>query len=137
MNLAPALTAPIEIQLHLASVVPAAFIGLWLIMFSIKGKTAHRILGYAYLVLMTVTAISAIFITSAGDFPRLFGFSPIHLFIPLTLFGVVGGLLAARKHDAARHKRAMLGMFIGAIVIAGALTFTPGRVMYNIFLAGG
>ncbi len=27
----------------------------------------------------------------------------------------------------------MLGTFIGGILIAGGLTFLPGRVMYNVF----
>jgi uncharacterized membrane protein len=135
MTLAPALTAPFAIQLHLLTVLPAFVIGLWLILFSTKGKMAHRTFGWIYLVLMTVTAITTLFIHSSGA-PGLFGFSFIHLFVPLTLYGVVGGLIAARKHDMPGHRRAMLGMFIGAMVIAGALTFLPGRIMNQIVTGG-
>ena len=132
MNLAPALTAPLEIQIHLASILPAALIGLWLLMFSVKGKRAHRVLGYTYLVLMSIAAFTAYFIRSSADQ----SFSWIHLFIPLTLYGVVGGLYAARTHNVARHKRAMVGLFIGAMVLAGGFTLLPGRLMHTL-LAGG
>ncbi len=135
MTLEPALAAPLPIQIHLLTVLPAFVIGLWLILFSTKGKLAHRTFGYIYLVLMTVTATTTVFIhgNPNGSF---YGFSWIHLFIPLTINGVVGGLLAVRKHNIARHKRAMLGLFIGAIVIAGALTFLPGRIMNQIVMGG-
>jgi uncharacterized membrane protein len=135
MTLNPALTAPFAVQLHLLTVLPAFVIGLWLILFSTKGKMAHRTFGYIYLALMTITAITALFIHSSGA-PGLFGFSFIHLFVPLTIYGVVGGLWAARKHDMKGHRNAMLGMFIGALVIAGALTFLPGRIMNQIVTGG-
>lgn len=135
MNLQPALAAPIAVQLHLLTVLPAFLIGIWLIAFSAKGKIAHRTWGYAYLALMLLTAIATLFIRSAESAQSI-GFSWIHLFVPLTLFGVVGGLVAARKHDHSGHKRAMIGLFIGGLVVAGALTFLPGRIMNQIVTGG-
>jgi len=58
--------APVAIQVHLATVLPAFAIGTWQIFFSVKGSPVHRALGYAYLALMTVTAIAAFFIRSVG-----------------------------------------------------------------------
>src|SRR5262245_34358826 len=39
---------------------------------------------------------------------------------------------ACRGHNADRHRRAMLGIFTGAMVIAGAFTFLPGRIMHAV-----
>jgi len=39
-------------------------------------------------------------------------------------------VLHARRHSVDRHRRAMIGIFTGALVIAGAFTFLPGRIMH-------
>jgi uncharacterized membrane protein len=134
MNLSPLLEASFAIQLHVATVVPAFIIGTWQIFFSAKGSPRHRMAGYTYLILMTVTSISSLFIKTImpADGP-FFGFSPIHLLVPVTLAGVVGALYYARRGDIARHKRAMISTYVGAILIAGAFTFMPGRIMHAIF----
>lgn len=131
MNLAPVFNAPLAVQIHLLTVVPAFFIGAWLILFSVKGKTLHRALGYAYLSLMTVTAIAALFIRETNP-NGPFGFSLIHLFVPLTLFGVVGAVVHARRHNVVRHRGTMFGLYFGGLLIAGALAFAPGRIMQQI-----
>jgi uncharacterized membrane protein len=33
------------------------------------------------------------------------------------------------------HRRAMTGMFVGGLIVAGALTFLPGRLMWAIFFS--
>jgi uncharacterized membrane protein len=38
----------------------------------------------------------------------------------------------ARRHRVTAHKRAMILLFAGALVIAGAFTFIPGRIMYAV-----
>jgi len=129
MNFGLVLAAPLAVQIHVATVLPALVIGTWLILFSVKGAMAHRILGVSYLVLMTVTAISSLFIHEIN----VGGLSPIHLFIPATLFGVLAGVSAARHGDIVRHKRAMLGLYVGGLLIAGVLTFAPGRLMHRLF----
>jgi uncharacterized membrane protein len=40
--------------------------------------------------------------------------------------------LRARRHDVDGHRKRMLGLFFGALVIAGAFTFVPGRIMYKV-----
>jgi uncharacterized membrane protein len=35
-------------------------------------------------------------------------------------------------HNIALHKRAMLGVYIGGLLIAGTLAFLPGRIMHQI-----
>jgi uncharacterized membrane protein len=133
MNFEPILNAPLAVQIHLATVVPAFAIGTWQIFFSTKGAPYHRFFGYIYLVLMSVTAIAALFISELMPGGPFFGFSPVHLFVPLTLFGVVGALRGAWTHNIPMHRGAMIGTYVGGILIAGGLTFLPGRVMYNVF----
>jgi uncharacterized membrane protein len=133
VNFEPILNAPLPIQIHLATVVPAFAIGTWQIFFSTKGAPYHRALGYVYLTLMSITAIAALFIHEIMAGGPFFGFSPIHLFVPLTLFGVVGALRGAWTHNIAMHRGAMIGTYVGGILIAGGLTFLPGRVLYNVF----
>lgn len=129
MNLAPIAAAPLAIQIHLATVLPAFAIGSWLIFGSTKGSTTHRVLGATYLALMTVTAASTVFIRSI--WPG--SLSPVHLFIPLTLYGVFGALWNVRRGNIKGHRSAMLGLYIGGILIAGAFTLLPGRLMHRVF----
>jgi len=129
VNLAPVFAAPPAVLLHLVTVVPAAVVGAWLILASRKGAAWHRRMGYAFLALMTVTAISAVFVREVNDG----GFSWIHLLVPLTLAGIVGGLVAARRHDVGRHRSVMLSLYLGALAVAGAFTLLPGRLLYRVF----
>lgn len=128
INLEPLLSASLAIQLHFIAVVPAFFLGT-LQLFLPKGTSLHRITGYLFMLLMVLTAIAAFFI------PSFMGgrFSFIHLFIPLTLITVPRGLTAARNGNVKAHRNAMIGLYVGALGIAGLLAFGPGRVMNEMF----
>jgi uncharacterized membrane protein len=129
MNFASIAEAPLAIKIHLATVIPAFVIGSWLIFFSTKGAPWHRALGTLYLALMTVTAIAAFFIRSI--IPG--SLSPVHLFIPLTLFGVFGALWNIKRGNIRGHRNAMLGLYFGGILIAGGFTLLPGRLLQHVF----
>ena len=135
MSLAPLLAAPLAVQLHVATVVPAALLGGWLIWASRKGSVAHRALGTAYLLLMTVTSLTAVFI-GASVFPLLhlgrFALGPVHLFVVLTLSGVWNAVQGLRVGDFRRHGRAVRGTYFGGLMIAGAFTLLPGRIMHAV-----
>jgi uncharacterized membrane protein len=128
MNIGVILEAPLAIQIHLATVLPAFVIGTWQIFFSTKGARMHRALGFIYLGLMTITAVAAFFIRSVGHG----SLSPIHLFIPLTFFGVFGALWWVHRGHIEGHRRAMLGLYFGGMLVAGGLAFLPGRIMYRL-----
>ena len=129
MNLGLVAHAPLAVQIHMATVIPAFFIGTWQLFFSTKGAWLHRWLGVLYLVLMSITAVTTLFVhvVNPGHF------SLIHLFIPLTLFAVVRTIMALRRGDIRAHKRSMIALYVGALLIAGAFTFLPGRMMHQIF----
>lgn len=130
--------SPPEIQIHWATAVIAFFLGL--VIFSLpKGTRMHKALGWTYVVMMLTTATAAIFIRSyadeVGGMMTFMGFSPIHIFVPVTFFGIGGALIAIRSKNVKAHKRHMIGTFIGAVIIAGVFTFIPGRRMWAMFLA--
>jgi uncharacterized membrane protein len=130
MTLAPLLHASLPIRIHVATVLPAFAIGTYQIFLSRKGAPLHRALGYVYLTLMTITSIAALFVQTLMPNGPFFGFSPIHLFVPLTLFGVVGALRGAWTHNIALHRASMIGVYVGGLLIAGSLTLLPGRLMH-------
>ena len=136
MTLAPLLHASVPIKIHVATVLPAFLIGTYQIFLSHKGAPIHRVLGYAYLALMTITAIAALFVQSLMPSGPFFGFSPIHLFVPLVLYGVYGALRGAWTHNVMMHRRAMISVYVGGILIAGTLAFLPGRVMHAVVFGG-
>ena len=125
MNFTPIVEAPLAIQVHLATIIPV-FLGTWQIFFSLKGALAHRVIGAAYLALMTITATAAIFIPRGR-------ISFFYIFVVLTYFSVFRAIWFLRKKNIAGHKRAMVGLYVGGLLIAGGLTFLPGRMMYRLF----
>jgi len=132
MTLEPLLHAPLAVQVHVATVVPAFLIGTFQIFVSRKGAPVHRALGYLYLVLMSITAITTLFVHQLMPHSPFWGLSPIHLLVPLTLFSVIGALRGAWTHNIAMHKRSMIGLYVGGMLIAGTLTFLPGRIMHAV-----
>jgi uncharacterized membrane protein len=59
-------------------------------------------------------------------------FSFIHIISIVTLITLPLGVLHARRGRVRRHAIAMIGLFIGAMVIAGAFTLMPGRIMHRV-----
>jgi len=124
-----------QIQLHWVFATGAFFLGL-LILARKKGTGAHVVLGRVWVGAMVVVALSALFISEiapSDSIPTMFGFSPIHLFVPFTFVMLYFGVLSARQKNFKRHKGIMLGTFFGSLVIAGAFTFAPGRHMHTLF----
>jgi uncharacterized membrane protein len=136
LTLAPLLAAPVAVQFHVATVVPAALIGSWQIFLSRKGSPSHRLLGFIYIVLMSVTALSTLWVHQLMPKGPFFGLSPIHLLIPVVFVGFYNALRGAVTHNTARHRYAMLSVYVGGILVAGGLTLMPGRIMHAVVFGG-
>ncbi|WGR92059.1 DUF2306 domain-containing protein [Bradyrhizobium sp. ISRA443] len=130
MSLAPLLDAAPAIPLHAFAALAAFVLGS--IQFAAqKGTLPHRTLGWIWVILMLVVALSSFWIHQI----RLMGpWSPIHLLSIFTLMMLALGVAAARTHDVRRHKFTMIGIFFGALVIAGLFTLMPGRIMHAVVL---
>jgi uncharacterized membrane protein len=116
------------IQLHLYAAIVAIVLGA-VMMTSIKGRTFHRVAGWVWVAVMLVVAGSSLFITGLNGNK----WSLIHLISGWTLIATPLGLLAARRHQVRQHRRAMIGLFYFGVLIAGALAFIPGRLLWNVF----
>jgi uncharacterized membrane protein len=129
MSLAPLLDAAPAIPLH-AFAAMAAFV-LGIVQFAApKGTLPHRTLGWIWVLLMALVAVSSFWIHQI----RLLGpWSPIHLLSIFTLVMLPLGVWRAHRHDVSKHRRTMIGIFGGALVIAGLFTLVPGRIMHAVF----
>ena len=120
--------------IHLASVVPCFLIGAWLLARR-KGTTVHKRLGRAYVVLILFTAIVTLPMPAEVG-PRLLDhFGYIHLFSVLVLVSVPAAIYSIRRGNVVAHRRNMVGVYVGGILIAGTFAFMPGRLLYGWLFA--
>ncbi len=113
---------------HAIVALAAAGLGGWQLA-ATKGTRTHRIVGWLFVVGMAYVAVSGIFISTIG----LWGpFSPIHLLIPLTLYGLWRGVRLARQGAIEAHKRQMVVVFVLALVLTGGFTLYPGRILNKV-----
>ncbi len=123
-----------QIIVHLAAALSAAILGPFALWARLSGKQRpklHRAFGYAWVTMMLVTAISAIFIHS--HFPVWWRFSWIHLFIPVTLIGLFGAFWFLAKGNINAHRKTMTRLYFGACLGAGVFTLLPGRFLGQFF----
>lgn len=117
---------------HLITVVPCVFLGAYVLLAK-KGTGIHRFLGKIYMVLMLITALITLFMPAMVGPQVLNHFGWIHLFSFLTIWTVPTAYTAIRKGNVRAHKRKMVLLYFGAILIAGGFTFAPGRYLNELF----
>src|SRR5260221_14045388 len=92
-------------------------------------RSPARTLGWIWVVLMAAVAASSFWIHQL----RLFGpWSPIHLLSILVLVLLPIAVVSAHRHRVSRHRRIMIGIFSGGLVVAGLFTLVPGRLMHAV-----
>src|SRR3982074_2585995 len=123
MNLAPLLAAPPVIQIHAFAALGAFALGA-LQLAAPKGTIPHRTIGWIWAGLMLAVVVRSFFIPTIRPWGP---FSPIPLLSLFPLAMLPRAVAHARRHAIERHRRAMLRLFVGALVIAGVFTFLPGR----------
>lgn len=130
MNLAPLLNAVPPIPLHAFAAMAALLLGV--IQFvAPKGTLPHRTLGWVWVMLMLIISVSSFWIHGNGW--RLWrSWSPIHLLSIFTPLMLLLAVTYARTHNVKGHRTTMISIFIGALVIAGAFTFVPGRIIHRV-----
>ena len=128
MSLAPLLDAAPAIPVHAVAAMSAFVLGV--VQFAApKGTLPHRTVGWIWVLLMLAVAISSFWIHEI----RLVGpWSPIHLISIFVLITVPLGVWRAHRHRVADHRRIMISVFSGALVIAGLFTLLPGRIMHAV-----
>lgn len=125
----PLLQASPAIQIHTAAAVLAAVSGI-AVLIRRKGGLTHRATGYLYVAAMSVAAASSFWITGVVEGR----YSWIHILSIVTLISMGLALYFRRKGAIRAHAINMIFPFIG-LIIAGAFTLAPGRIMHQVFLS--
>lgn len=125
-------TVPPLVWLHLGAILAATALTP-LMLLRRKGDRRHRRLGYVWSAAMLATAITSLFFHVRAPRGNLGIFtgdvSPIHILSVWVLLQVPLIVVSARRHDRLRHERAVRGMVIGALLIAGFFTFPFDRML--------
>ncbi|MDW5443366.1 DUF2306 domain-containing protein [Polaromonas sp. SM01] len=119
------------IAVHMTAAITALVIGpiaLWARRGHSQRPRLHRAFGYAWVTLILITALSAIFIR---DFklPNLAGYTPIHLLVPAALLGLFGAFRALAQGNIRRHRQRMVITYVATCLVAGAFTLLPNRYL--------
>lgn len=117
--------------IHLTLILPAFVIGTYLLL-NRKGTANHRRLGKAYMLLMLISAIITLFMPAKVGPQLLNHFGLVHGLSFLVLYSVPAAYKAAKRHDVSAHKRNMINLYFGGLIIAGAFTFMPGRFLHTL-----
>ena len=128
MSLAPLLAAPSLVQVHVAAALAAIVLGLAQFLRP-KGNGAHRLLGWCWVVLMAIVALSSIGTTGVAGPGR---FSWIHGISAITICLLAAAVVSARRGQIRKHRSSMIGLYLGALLVTGAFTLLPGRIMGRV-----
>lgn len=121
---------------HLGTITPAFFIATYLMCVK-KGTRQHRFLGRIYMGLMLFTALVSL-LMSAKVGPTLLGhFGFIHVLSLVVFYSVIKAYTAIRKGQVKAHKSHMISLYVGGLLVAGAFTLTPGRMLGNLLFGVG
>lgn len=130
MNLDIFVSAAIAIQTHIIVALIAVIAGAFQLLLK-KGTTRHRVIGWLWVFLMAAVSVSSFFIHELNVWGK---WSPIHLLSAFTLFILGVGLWAARNGRVRTHAMTMTATYILALILTGALTLLPDRMMHEMIL---
>ena len=122
------------IYVHAALALLAIPLGLY-IFITKKGTKNHKMLGRTWVTVLMIVSLTAIFIQTINPGQ----YSLIHLLIPYTIGSLIYSIWNIRKFKKTKiesykikHMHSMIGVYIGALLIAGAFTLMPGRFFHEI-----
>ena len=128
------------IYVHAFFALAAVPVGLY-IFFKKKGTKQHRFIGRVWVSFLLIVSFTALFITSPMTDtvfnPRFYSW--IHFLIRFTVGNLIYSIWSIRqfkKTKLGKHKNAhiysMVGVYFGALLVAGAFTLMPGRMFHEI-----
>jgi uncharacterized membrane protein len=120
---------PPVVYIHLFSALAALVLGT-VQLARAKGTGSHRVAGWTWAGLMLTAAFSSLWM------PAFLHLGWIHVFTLVTLVSLPIGLWQIRTGQVAKHAGTMRGLYIGGLVIAGAFTLTPGRLLGDLVWKG-
>ena len=122
------------IYAHALIALLAVPLGLY-ILITEKGTKTHKRLGRIWVAFLVIVSLTAIFIQAINPGQ----YSLIHLLIPFTLGSLIYSIWNIKKFKKTKivrykfaHMYSMIGVYVGALLIAGAFTLMPGRFFHEI-----
>jgi uncharacterized membrane protein len=115
---------------HLVTAVAALLLGI-VMLGRHKGTNDHRSLGWVWVALMGSTALASVFIRDYR-LPNLYGYTPIHGFTLLVAVLLPLAIVHIRRGNVRGHRKTMIGLYVGACVVAGLFTLLPGRFLGSL-----
>ena len=119
---------------HTAFALAAVPVGVYIFL-NKKGTARHKLAGRFWVALLTIVSMSAMPIQSINSGH----YSLIHLFIPFTIGSLMYSIWSIRRFKVTclqkyryAHMYSMIGVYVGALLIAGAFTLLPGRFLNGI-----
>jgi len=128
MQMSPIIAVHITVSLTALVIGPIA---IWARLGQTKRPLLHRAIGYGWVSMMVASAVSAVFIRDYG-LPNLWGYTPIHLLIPLTIASLANAFRALAMKEIEKHRKLMVRLYFGACVGAGIFTLLPSRYLGGI-----
>lgn len=129
MSLEPLLSAGPIVFIHVVVAMIAVFGGMQFIL--PKGTALHRTIGYIWVIAMTLTALTSFFISEIR--PWGLYFSSIHILSVVVLCSLTQAIYAIRVGKIGRHKAIMTSLYFTGVLVPGAFTFIPRRIMHEVF----
>lgn len=120
---------PPVVYVHLFAAVAAIGLGVFQLARP-KGTGPHRAIGWMWVALMATVAVSSLWI------PWFLHFTWIHVFTLVTAITLPLAIWRIRRGNVRGHASAMTWLFTGGLVIAGAFTLVPGRLLGNLLWKG-
>ena len=119
---------------HTAFALVAVPVGAYIFLTQ-KGTSRHKLAGRFWVALLTIVSMSAMPIQSINPGHH----SLIHLFVPFTIGSLIYSIWNIRRFKVTRlqkyryaHMYSMIGVYVGALLIAGAFTLLPGRFLHGV-----
>jgi len=128
MQMSPVIAVHMSAALGALATGPVA---LWARQGARPRPMLHRAFGYAWVTLMIVAAVTALFIRDR-TLPNVAGFTPIHLLVPVTLAALVRAFRHLARRDIAGHRRTMQLLYFAACIGTGAFTLLPQRYLGHL-----
>ena len=123
--------SPLLVQLHLACALMALLVGA-IQLLAPPGTPFHRARGALWVVLMATVCLGSFGLHTLNPGGILGGFTPIHLLSIFVLLMLARSLRALWQGQGERHGIIMRRTYIGGLIIAGAFTLVPGRLLYRV-----
>ena len=122
------------IYAHATLALLAVTLGFYILLTK-KGTKQHRMLGQIWVTFLIIVSLTAIFIQAINPGQ----YSLIHLLIPWTIGSLIYSIWNIKKFKNTKierykfaHMYSMIGVYVGALLIAGAFTLMPGRFFHEI-----